>query len=223
MKNIFLIFTFLFFISCQSENSKKNQLELLPENSKLHSLNLVDSLGAVSINLPNRYDTFFQWTNTSDCGKGCEKKQYRFQPKYLPVFKESGFYYRMPSNIADSIEQFTIIHSGHFPFYEGPDSSMIYKINAFKKQNLLVSADTYKITQDTVQRINDRYFSIITIDLFESVKKIYSKKIIGTTTIKGNEIEFRFELLTKKHDSIELNFLKNSIDLMKTLKLSKGA
>jgi hypothetical protein len=223
MRNISIIWTLLFLVGCQSRSSKNNLSELLPENSKLHNLNLVDSLGSISINLPNRYDTLFQWTNTSDCGKHCDRIQYRFQPKYLPVFKESGFYYKTPSNIADSTEQFTIVHSGHIPFHEGTDSGLIYKINTFKKENMLSSADTYKIAKDTVQKINDRYFSIITVDMLDSIKKIYSKKIIGTTTIKGNEIEFRFELLTKRHDSIELNFIKNSIDLIKTLKLSKGA
>lgn len=130
--------------------------------------------------------------------------------------------YVTPENIYDSTEQFTIVHSGYFPFHEGADSSVIYKLNNYQKEYLSGSYSKYKILFDTVQKINGRYFSIVAIDLFDSIKKIYSKSVIASTTIKGNGIEFKYDLLTRKHDSIESNFVKNSIDLIKTVKLSNG-
>ena len=222
MRSISTIVIFLFLSSCKSGTTKSDRIELLSKNSRPQTFKLVDSLGTVTINVSNRYDSFFQWTNTSDCGKPCDHEQYRFQPKYLPVFKESGFYYDTPANIYDSTEQFTIVHSGYFPFHDGADSSFIYNINYHQKQNLLNRPATYKIASDTVQKINGRYFSIITIDLFDSIKKIYSKRVIGSTTIKGNGIEFNYELLTKKQDSITSNFIKNSVELLKTVRLSNG-
>ena len=222
MRSISIILIFLFLSNCKSRIAQSDQIKLAPVNSQPHILKLTDSLGTITINIPNRYDSFFQWTNTSDCGKPCDHEQYRFQPKYLPVFKESGFYYYTPANVYDSTEQFTIVHSGYSPFRDGTDSSVIYSINYHQKQKLLTIPATYKIASDTIQKINGRYFSIITIDLFDSVTKIYSKKVIGSTTIKGNGIEFRYELLTKKQDSIKSNFITNSIALLKTVRLNNG-
>jgi hypothetical protein len=222
MRSTSIIISFLFLFGCNSRTIKTDQIESLPKNSRSRIVKLIDSLGTVTINIPSRYDSFFQWTNTSDCGKSCDHEQYRFQPKYLPVFKESGFFYTIPANVNDSTEQFTIVHSGYFPFHEGSDSSLVYKINDYQKQNLLTNPATHKIASDTVQNINGRYFSIVTIDLFDPIKKIYSKRVIGSTAIKGNGIEFKYELLTKATDSTVTNFIKNSIDLLKTARLSNG-
>src|SRR5688572_4337673 len=99
MRSVLIIVTFLFLLSCKSRTTQSEQPELLPENSRTIVVKLIDSLGTVTINIPNRYDSFFQWTNTSDCGKPCNREQYRFQPKYLPGFEESGFYYPIPPNV----------------------------------------------------------------------------------------------------------------------------
>lgn len=49
-------------------------------------------MGQLKIELPERFDTLFKWTEYSDCS-GCEHIDYRVQSKKLPVFKESGFVY----------------------------------------------------------------------------------------------------------------------------------
>ena len=84
------------------------------------------------------------------------------------------------------------------------------------------SPDRYKIKFDTLEKINGRNFSIVIIDLYDSTKGVFSKKVIGTTTIKSNGIEFMYELLTKRNDSINRNFIENSLQLLKTIKINNG-
>ena len=89
-----------------------------------------------------------------------------------------------------------------------------------KKLSLLADPLTYKIQSDTIEEIGDRYFSIFIIDLFDTKKAQYSKKVIGSTLIRGNEITFKYELLSKARDSISLNFIENSKQLIRTIRLS---
>jgi hypothetical protein len=77
--------------SCVNRSAKDKEPPL-PNESKFVTTTLRDSLGTVSFAIPARFDTSFTWTNESDCGKSCNREQYRFQPKSLPVFKESGFF-----------------------------------------------------------------------------------------------------------------------------------
>ncbi len=56
----------------------------------------------------------------------------------------------------------------------------------------------------------------------ENSDTLYLKKVLAVTTIKSNEIKFEYELSTKKNDSIAKNFIKNSINLIKTCRIGKG-
>ena len=219
MRHSIIIFTVLWLQACQ-ENTSAVKHDSIPKNSKTVTTKLIDSLGYVTYSLPNRYDTFFHWTNRSDCGKHCEKEQYRSQPKFLPISKESGFIY--PYKPKDSVEQFTIIHSGWFPFREDTDTSDITKLHLHRKQYMVSSPDTYRIKFDTIENINGRNFSIIITDLYDTATGIFSKKVIGTTTIKSNGIEFKYELLSRRNDSINKNFIENSLQLLRTIKLNNG-
>ena len=69
-------------------------------------MNLTDSLGLVSILIPARLDTFYNWHNTSDC-LSCGWLQYRFADKTYPQFAESGFYWTF---VTDSTYQLNIWH-----------------------------------------------------------------------------------------------------------------
>jgi len=220
MRDLKLILILLFFCKCNQVTSDQSNVHESPQNSYLTTVKLIDSLGTITLNVPNRYDTFFQWTNWSDCGKPCAKEQYRFQPKNLRISKESGWIYL--NEPKDSVDQFTILHSGYFPFREGTDSSLIFKSHQHVIGSLQKDPTTYNVTFDTVEKINDRYFSIAEVNIFDTVKHLYSKKVLATTTIKGNAITFRYDLLSRKLDSINQNFIKNSKRLLKSIKISNG-
>lgn len=204
------------FASCMAK-SPKEKTEDVPENSKQTTLKLIDSLGTVTFNIPVRYDTSFTWTNRSDCGKPCEHEQYRFQSKALPVFEESGFIYEIPDI---PIDQFTILHSGYFPFYNGDTSRNTARHEYFKSR---LSAECYggKVYADTSEVIGDRYFSVVYIDGYDKRKRKYFAKVAALTTIKNNEIEFHYDIKTA--DTININnFYHNSIKLLRTIRLSNG-
>jgi len=219
MRTILSILPFLIITSC-NYLPQVDTIQLSPEPLLIQQIKLVDSLGCISFSIPVRYDTTFIWTHYSDCGKPCNKIKYRFQPKSLIITKESGFVWT--GEPKDSIERFTIIHSAYIPFHDNTDSSSIFQYHHHKKQDILTDPDTYKIKSDTLEKIGDRYYSIIVIDLYDSLKNQYSKKLLATTTIKSNFVDFNYELLTKRNDSLTNNFINNSKYYLRTIRISNG-
>lgn len=214
MNRILATAILMLFISCHDVSTDKD-VNQLPENLKTVQVQLIDSLGVVTLFLPIRYDTNFSWVHYSDCGKPCDEQKYRFQPKELRVIKESGWIWSEPK---DSVERLTISHTMNFPFHDGDTAKNVIRHNHIKEQ-LISNPQNPPIVFDTIQKINDRYYSII---VMEKPNSIQSKKILAVTTIKSNEIKFLYELVTAKNDSIARNFIKNSIDLIKTIHISKG-
>jgi len=219
MKTLLSIISLLFFAAC-NDSSKVDTIKLPPETSKVVIIKLVDSLGDVTITLPTRYDTSFSWTHYSDCGKPCDRIKYRWQPKTLKISKESGWIWL--GEPKDSIERFTVIHSRYFPFHASDDSSFIFKFHEHEKGNVVQNPDTYKIKSDTVEKIGDRYFSIIAIDLYDTTKAQYSKKLLAATSIRSNIIWFDFELLTMQKGYATDKFIDNSKFYLRTVRLSNG-
>jgi hypothetical protein len=219
MRIFILILSVIFLIACNSALKVNVITPTPPENSKTQTIQLIDSLGIVTMSLPMRYDTSFSWTHHSDCGKPCDRIKYRFQPKSLPINEESGW---MWFDLKDSIERFTIIHSGYFPFHDNFDSVNFKKLHQYQKENLKQDPDTYKIKSDTIEKIGDHYFSIFVIDLYDSVKVQYTRKLLAETSIRGNQVKFNFELLTKQKDSLKNNFLENSRYFLKTVRINNG-
>jgi len=224
LANIFILQNLLvisiLFLAASNNSSKPDIIQLPPENTKTHIVKLVDSLGEVTVTLPTRYDTSFSWTVRSDCGKPCDEIKYRSQPKTLKITKESGFIWL--GEPKDSIERFTISHSGYFPFHDNKDTSFIFNIHEHEKENIILDPDTYKIKSDTIEKIGDRFFSIIVIDLYDTSKAQYSKKLLAATSIKGNIISFSFELLTKGIGGATDNFINNSKFYLRTIRISNG-
>ena len=199
------------------DRSQNVTTQSIPVNTKPSTTTLRDSLGTVTFYIPVRFDTSFTWTNTSDCGKPCDHEQYRYQPRTLPIFKESGFYYEIP-DIA--IDQFTIIHSGDFPFYEGDTSKNFGRHENFKSR---LSSDPFNgtISSDTVEKIGDRYYSIVYMQGFDKTKQKHVAKVAALTTIKNNEVEFHYDI--RKSDTIAIKeFNENSIRFIRTIRMSNG-
>jgi len=216
MRHRFKIITASLFASCLN----KSPIESIatPSNSKFITTALKDSLGKVSFSIPNRYDTSFTWTNHSDCGKPCDHIEYRFQPKSLPVFKESGFYYAIPDIY---IDQFTILHSGSYPFSDRTDTSKYSLGHEPFKGRLSSDPSNGQIKFDTIERIGDRYYSIISLAGFNRETQRHFAKLAALTTVKGNEIEFHFD--TNSKDTInEKEFFNNSTKFIRTIRISNG-
>lgn len=66
---------------------------------------------------------------------------------------------------------------------------------------------------------DDIYYSIFAMQRSDT---IYSAKVLGVTTIKGNLIRFQYDLITDKVDSTKKNFIKNSIELIRTIRIDNG-
>jgi hypothetical protein len=212
---IFTTITFFFLGSCKEGLGKREALPV-PLNSQIISVNLVDSLGTVTLAIPNRYDTSFVWVDHSDCGKPCDMQKYRFQPKILKVTKESGFIWL--GEPKDSVERLTISHSGYFPFHAGDTAEDLARHKQLRAK-LASDASNPPVIFDTLEKINDRYYSIVAMEKSDTIR---SKRVLAITTIKGNEIQFEYDILTKKNDSIGRDFIKNSLDLIHTIHINKG-
>ena len=146
------IILFMFCAACLTKRFTE-KMELPPQYSKIATVKLIDSLGSITLSMPNRYDTFIQWTNHSDCGKPCDREEYRFQPKNLRLTLETGFMWLGEPH--DSIERFTILHAGYFPFHDNIDTNIIFVLHPHIRE-YISSQD--KIAEDTVEKIYDRYF-----------------------------------------------------------------
>jgi len=212
----------IFFVACNN-HSPKNIIDtnILPVNSKLISLKLSDSLGIVTFSIPNRYDTFFNWTNWSDCGKPCATVEYRYQLKSNPIFLETGF---MHKELTDSVDQFTIEHPADLHYSDGTFSrgSFARILDRQKRDIDALKTFKYKITFDTIEKKDNRYFSIIMCERYDSVQSVYTKSASVTTTIKNNGVSFSYTLLTKDNDSINKTFIENSKKLIQTIKIKNG-
>ncbi len=216
MQHLVKFISVILLTSCIDSSDKEANAVLLDKSKKMTTV-LRDSLGAISFSIPVRFDTAFVWTNRSDCGKPCDREYYRYQPKTLPVFKESGFFYEIPDIL---IEQFTIIHSGYFPFHDGDTSKNWVRHGNFISR---ISNDPNNgiVYSDTIEKVGDRYFSIVYLNGFDNERQKCFAKVVALTTIKSNEIEFHYDINTK--DTINLkDYYQNSIRLLKTIRISNG-
>jgi hypothetical protein len=96
------------------------------------------------------------------------------------------------------------------------------QLHNYEKHEITLDPATYKVQLDTVEKINDRFYSIFVIDLYDTAKRQYSKKLLARTTIKSNFINFKYELLKKGEDSVTKDFIDNSKDLLRTVRISNG-
>ena len=214
MRHLLTFIAVILLVSCK-DKSHTDKASTVPENSIAITTNLRDSLGKVSFSIPAHFDTSFTWTNRSDCGKPCDHEQYRFQSKSFPIFKESGFYYDIPDI---STDQFTIIHSGYFPFHNKIDTSKDFARHENFKSRLLSDPYNGDSFFDTIEKVDDRYYSIVYMSRFDSARQKHFAKVAALTTIKGNEIEFHYDL--KKKDTIDKKkFFDNATLFIRTIRM----
>jgi hypothetical protein len=213
MKVLIIIGVFAF-VSCRN-TSENITLTKLP-NSRDTTIILKDSLGNVSVAIPNRYDTFLVWTHFSDCSS-CGYEKYRFQSSELPIYLESGWIW---DDRKDSVDHFTIEHSQYIRISDSLQPTAIKSLHERMLDKAKYEPFMYqdKSRVDTIQEINGKQYSIITSDFYNDSTKLFSKAVWATTLIKGNSVEFKFSLLTKHKDSICDNFVRDSKQLLYQIK-----
>jgi hypothetical protein len=210
------VIAFFAIVSCK--NTTDSDVPLEPLNSRDTTITLKDSLGNITLTIPNRYDTALVWTHFSDCSS-CGYEKYRFQSSKLPIYLESGWIW---DEQKDSIDQLTIEHSQYIRIRDSLQSTAIKSLHARMLDNAKSEPLMYqdKFRFDTIQEISGRPFSIITSDFYDGSTKFFSKAVWATTLIRGNRVEFKFNLLTKNKDSITDNFVSNSKQLLYQIKVN---
>ena len=215
MKTLLISSIFFLLYSCNSTPQAKN--ESVPIGRQWN-IKLENQLGEVTVVLPNHFDTLLSWTQTSDCGDGCSYVDYRVQPHKLPVFKESGFMY-FP--LKDSVEQFTIKHSKLNYIWQAHESLL----KRYQTERLKGEANKYpsgKYIIDTVVTIDNRYFPIIGYITYDSTDKTTTQYLSASTALKENLLQFFFEYRKNILDSSSKNFIENSFQYLKTIKINNG-
>lgn len=196
---------------CYSCNNSRFNKESVSDSKKI-VITLVDSLGIISVNVPERFDTSFTWTHYSDCNT-CHIQKYRVQTKNTPILKESGFYWDEPN---DSVDRFTISHNQYLPFHVN-DTTMILTMHSYFKNDLKFTRKGMRILADTIRKINDRYFSIFELEKSDSIIR---RELLAITTIKGDFINFSFELITDNDDTRFQNFFVNSSKFINSIRFN---
>ena len=192
----------------KDKSTAKNQ-----SSFKEWTISLDNRLGNISISLPGNMDTFFKWTQYTDCGDPCAQTDYRVQSKSLPIFKESGFYFEV---LKDSVEQFTIKHTKTATANVTPDTLVVnHFIDKLKSETVENIAGKYLI--DTLITINDKPFAVLAYTVTDTANRITIQKLTAITAIQGNGIEFYFECRKKYMDSDSVNFIRNSYAALKTV------
>lgn len=208
--DILIIILVGYCLSCNNSGNKERALKEL----KMVEVNLDDSLGVISFEVPIRYDTGFSWIHYSDCNT-CHIQKYRFQSKETPILKESGFYWNMPK---DSVDRFTIEYNKD-PLSPGIriDTVKVVSNHHFIEQEKSENRNLEMIW-DTTYKINDRYFTLVEMEKPDS---IYKMKLSACTTINGNDIYLSCELISG-NDELRRNFFSRSIHLINSIMIKNG-
>ncbi|SDH00001.1 hypothetical protein [Chitinophaga filiformis] len=210
-----LVVLVLFCVGCNYFHMKMP--EYRPAHSRKVAVKLMDSLGIVTMYVPERYDTAFSWIHGSDCSS-CDKMKCRFQSSLWRVYKESGWFFYPPT---DSVDRVTIIYSPHLYLGEG-DTAWIYGLNKeFRKQKKIEDSVVNNIFIDTLCRVYDRPFYITGTHFYSEMACREFYELNAVSSVRGMDITFQFELITTKDDSLSKHFLQNAMNVLKTIRFTK--
>lgn len=150
-----------------------------------------DTLGILTINIPSRLDTFYQWHNTSDC-LPCGWMQYRFSDKRYAQFKESGFYWK---HISGPLYQFTITHN---PIKQVSDSITFRKFSVsdtgrfgdYLINDVTLCEDNSFLKKDFME-INGRSYVVTSfISSCSSITSSQSLFVTAQTSLRNRYLNF---------------------------------
>lgn len=212
MKNRTVIVSFfvLNFIIIGCKSSNNTQAEFIEVDKAI-----LDSLVRLTQKIPSFFDTSFSWIHYGDHGKSSDIYKYRFQRKSYPVAKETGWILQVPT---DSVYQYTITHRGYrneSSLDTSKQSVLSWQYHFIKEAEL----DPFypPVQKDTIEQINDRFFSIITM----SSDSILHRKIIqGTTIVKGIPVSFTYEYSLSKESRLYVkNFEENVLYSLRSIRI----
>lgn len=209
MKYLLPFVALFLLVACQP--AKKD--EPLPPHSRMVQIALADSLGLITMAVPERYDTSFSWIHYSDCSD-CHERKYRFQPKVLRMEQESGF---LGIERSDTMDKFTIRHPFKIRRF-GEDTSRDNHVSYLRNVKIEAKKDGVmdRLLVDTIQKIDDRYYTITAFDYLDSLQY---KEVEAFTLISEVPVWFKFKLLSGKKDSITDNFIPEALSMIKTIRI----
>ena len=173
-------------ISCTQKHSAENYTDFTEKTFDIAAFvsngGLKDTLATIKIKVPNNLDTFYTWSNNSDCFT-CGRLQYRFADKNYVQFAESGFYWTF---VPDSVYQLTFIHS---PLIEIPDSLdflQVKEANISLESGYLATQAIWCNKSNSIKKdyklINNRPFILTAFTSERSIITHNHSLFVGATT-----------------------------------------
>lgn len=208
MKKIFcgLLLSLCFLLSCHSENT--------PRDTKQWRITTKTILGRLTIQLPNEYDTCFEWVHYTDYTRGAEYK-IRMQPKTFPVNMESGFLW---NDLRDTVHQLTIAYMK----YPDADTSYVYTPEQNFKSQLIGEGKIFGETYNMIDTLRSADNKILLVCNYEDNRKnnkpnVRVQTLNAQTFHKGQWIEFEF-VSKMYYGSSDSDFIAKSLKAIKTIR-----
>ena len=215
MRIVLLAFV-LFLSACSHTTEKKFDV---PPHSKKVAIRLRDSLGVVTMYVPERYDTSFTWKDESGC-TSYYKIKCRFQSKENKIYEESGFLYLAFPR--DSVDQVTLVYDPGRYADRNADTGALRLVNKYFIEKIRAEGLTSEnILIDTCFFVHDRLFSVTGkhCQWIKTGTTFY--EVHATSVVRGEFVRFEFNMLTTKTDSLARNFTANALKTINTIRFSE--
>jgi hypothetical protein len=184
-----------------------------PPHTRRMNVDLIDSLGGVSFNVPESCDTSLVWINRSDRGRPYEEQDYRFQPKHLGIRKEPGLFYCCWPK--DSVVQLIIRNTRDSTIRSAKLDNKFQDGDWPRLEATVTSDSRYRnVVFHSIERVAGGYFNIVGVEKADSSQDM---KVIAETYRFGLRITFEYHLMTAIRGSVSRNFISNSLELIRTI------
>ncbi|TWV96309.1 hypothetical protein [Chitinophaga pinensis] len=215
MRNALL--TIILFLSACRDIRKEQQV--IPAHSKKVVIKLMDSLGIVTMHVPERYDTAFVWEHETDNAPS-DRTKCRFQPKGNSIFKETGFFSMgMPY---DSVDQLTIVYPSHiYDLRDGDTTRIRIESKRFRERLNAEGTPIGNVLIDTCFTIHDRPIAIMGTRHYIPRTGVTFLELAAVTLVRGQGIAFQFNMTVPPKDSTVKKFVPDAIDIVKTIRFSR--
>ena len=197
---LFILFlsTIFLFASCINKTKSEPEIDFSNFSDKplfLKGMNAnyeqKDTLCSVSLKIPVRLDTFYQWQDIIDYYDGGFTK-YRFSDKRYVQYPESGFFYITQP---DSVYQLTIWHKKRS---ELPDSLELKQVSEDKLANFANSVISITSMGEPISQVKAEYRLINGRPFFIGIHKASAGYltwkptlfVVGITNLKNRSIYF---------------------------------
>jgi hypothetical protein len=218
MKSALIFVTTIIIISCKSSDEAKKinydnyidkEIYLVGRDS---NWDLQDSLGSISLKIPKRLDTSYNWEDPSDCSS-CGWMKYRFADQNYSQFAERSIWTFVP----DSVYQLNIWHN---PIKEVPDSIILKPLrekdtaNWYYYPHILSYSDSTSFLIKKFEIINGRSFIISAfISPHGYLTESQTLFVVAETTLKSRELYFIGECGAKDTTGFVDNMYKSFLSI----------